>query len=211
MKRELMGLEVKQDSKDKMFSATDISKVGNMHRASKGGSLKQMAHYFNQKSTKELINAICLEENLQQKEVKKVVHKGECKGTWVHPIMFVDMVMWYSPDLKVKIIKWVIDGLLSARNESGDSFNEMTRILTQHFPKEFNKPITYSRIANQISRACMVGSAKDKWQQASEQQLKLRDRIQENVCLLADMSPNAGSCISKAIEKAIQKERLNIK
>ena len=51
-------------------------------------------------------------------------------------------------------------------------------------------------------RACQVGTGKDKWQEASEQQLKLRDKIQENVCILADVTPNVGTCLNKAIEKA---------
>ena len=104
MKREIMGVEIRQDSKEGLFSANDMNKVGNIHRATNGMPLKQMAHYFSQEATKDLINAICLEESLQQNEVKRVAHSGSTKGTWIHPIMFVDMVMWYSPQLKVKII-----------------------------------------------------------------------------------------------------------
>lgn len=202
MQRELLGMTVRQDSKTEMFNANDMHKIGNEHRKINGMSEKQLASYFDLDSTTELLNAICLEDNLKLDDVKQS-KRGKNGGTWVHPVLFVDMAMWYSPKLKAKIIRWVIDGLLSARNESGDSFKQMNKHLTKNFPKEFENPISYMQAANQVANACKVGTGKDKWQKASESQLKLRDKIQENVCLLADVTPNAGTCINKAISKAI--------
>jgi hypothetical protein len=202
MERNLLGMNVRQDSKTQMFSANDMLKIGNAHRKQSDLSIKQMGSFFDLDSTRELINAICLEDNISADEVK-LSKRGKNGGTWVHPILFVDMAMWYSPALKVRIIGWVIDGLLSARNESGDSFKNMCSILNREFPKEFNNPLAYSQVANQIANACKVGTQKDKWQKASESQLKLRDKIQENICLIADMSPNIGTCINKSISKAL--------
>lgn len=202
MQRDLLGMIVRQDSKTEMFNANDMHKIGNEHRKIHGMSEKQLASYFDLDSTTELINAICLEDNLKLEDVKQS-KRGKNGGTWVHPVLFVDMAMWYSPKLKAKIIKWVIDGLLSARNESGDSFKQMNKHLTKNFPKEFENPMSYMQAANQVANACKVGTGKDKWQRANEYQLKLRDKIQENVCLLADVTPNAGTCINKAISKAI--------
>jgi len=206
MNRDLMGLSVRQDSQTQLFNANDMLKVGNSHRKTEGLSQKQLASFFDLDSTSELINAICIEENISIEKVKKS-KRGKNGGTWVHPILFVDMAMWYSPVLKVKILGWVIDGLLSARNESGDSFKGMCSTLNRQFESEFNNPLAYSKIANQISNACKVGTQKNKWQKASESQLKLRDKIQENVCLLADMSPNVGTCINKSISKALNSTR----
>lgn len=202
MKRELMGLPVRQDSKTGMFNANDIHEIGNRHRKAAGLSEKQLAAYFNLGSTTELIDAVCFEDNLTSDDVK-VSRRGKNGGTWLHPVLFVDIAMWYSPTLKVRILRWVIDGLLSARLESGGSFKEMNKVLTKYFPREFDSPLAYMQAANQVANACLVGTQKDKWQKASEDQLKLRNKIQENVCILADMSPNAGTCISKAISKAM--------
>ena len=202
MHRELLGMTVRQDSKTEMFNANDMHKIGNEHRKTNGMTEKQLASYFDLDSTTELLNAICLEDNLKLDDVKHS-KRGKNGGTWVHPVLFVDMAMWYSPKLKAKIIKWVIDGLLSARNESGESFKEMNKHLTKNFPKEFENPMSYMQAANQVANACKVGTGKDKWQKANEKQLTLRDKIQENVCLLADVTPNAGTCINKSISKAI--------
>lgn len=201
MQRSMMGVTVRQDSHTGMFNANDMHKIGNEHRKAGGMTEKQLASYFDLDSTSELINAVCLEDNLTVDDVKRS-KRGKNGGTWVHPVVFVDMAMWYSPMLKVKIISWVIDGLLSARNNSGDSFKEMNKVLTKYFPKEFDSPIAYMQAANQVANACKVGTGKDKWQKASEAQLRLRDKIQDNVCILADVTPNAGTCINKAISKA---------
>lgn len=207
MKRDLMGMHVRQETGSGMFNANDMVLIGNAHRDNLGLSKKQLASYFDLDSTGELINAICIEENIQIDEVKRS-KRGINGGTWVHPILFVDMAMWFSPQLKAKILKWVLDGLLEARNESGDSFKQMNKTLTKYFPQEMEAPLSYIKIANQVANACKVGTDKDKWQKATESQLKLRDKIQDNVCLLADVTPNAGTCVNKAISKAMVYMRL---
>ena len=63
-------------------------------------------------------------------------------------------------------------------------------------------PIRYKEIANLIAMACKVGEGKDRWQSATEEQLKKRDKIQNNVIVIADLCANVGTCISKAIAKA---------
>ena len=207
MKRELMGLCVRQETGSKMFNANDMVAIGNSHRENLGLSKKQLASYFELSSTCELINAICIEDNVQLDDVKRS-KRGINGGTWVHPILFVDMAMWFSPQLKAKILRWVLDGLLDARNESGDSFKQMNKALTKYFPSEMDSPLSYIKAANQVANACKVGTGKDKWQGATESQLKLRDKIQDNACLLADVTPNAGTCINKAISKAMIYMRL---
>ncbi len=204
MERELMGMVVRQNHKTCMLCANDLHSVGNSARNISGFSKKQMASYFNLESTRELINEICLIDNLKSEEVKKS-ERGKSGGTWVHPVLFVDMAMWYSPELKVRIIKWVVDGLLDARDESGNEFKAMMTELTKCFPDEMSDPSKYIAVSRSIAAACRVGLGKDKWQQATEDQLKLRKKIQESAVLLADMSPNVGTCINKAIEKSLNK------
>ncbi len=201
MLRELMGFSIRQNHKTQMFNANDLHKLGNDHRKLNGYTPKQMAQYFKLDSTSDLIKEICLTDVLKVEEVKKSTRSKD-GGTWVHPILFVDLAMWYSPKLKVQIIKWVIDGLLDARDNSGESYKRMTGALLTNFPDEFSNPLSYSKVAKSIAAACGVGTCKDKWQKATEDQLKLRDKIQENIELIADMCANSGECLSKAIEKA---------
>jgi hypothetical protein len=208
MKRELMGIEVRQNHKTKMFNANDLHKIGNEHRKVIGLPPKQLAHYFGLDSTGELIKELCLTEVCRLADAKQST-KGKYGGTWVHPVIFVDLAMWYSPKLRVQIIKWALDSLMEARDESGDSFNRMNSTLARVFKDEFNGPISFIKAAKAIAAACGVGEGPDKWQRASEEQLKLRQSIQDNIELIADLCPNAGECISKSIAKALARKSSN--
>ena len=201
MEREIMGMSIRQNHKTKMFNANDLHRLGNEHRKIKNLKPKQLAQFFNLDSTSELIKEICLVEVIRLTDDKKSA-RGKDGGTWIHPILFVELAMWYSPNLKVNVIKWVIDGLLEARDNSGESYKRMTAALFNCFTDEFNEPISYSKVARSIAAACGVGTDADKWQKATESQLELRDRIHSNIFLLADMCDNAGDCLSKAIAKA---------
>lgn len=208
MKRELIGTAIRQDSKTGMLNANDLHRVGNLLRKERGDSEKQMQSYFILDATKALIQELMIGECLNEDQIKKS-KRGKDGGTWVHPILFVDMAMWYSPELKVKIIKWVLDNLLFYRNESGDSFKLAMSALTDNFPEYFEKPINYTKVSNAIAAACGVGTDDDKWQRATEAQLKLRDDIQDNIVLLADVLPSVAECVNTAIAKAKKKALLN--
>lgn len=206
MCRSFMGMDVRQYHISKLISANDLHKLGNQQRKIDGRSEKALNIYFGLNSTKELIQELCIIDGLKLSDVKSV-KKGRFGGTWVHPYLFIDMAMWYSPKLKVQVLKWVYDGLLQARGNSGDSFKRMMGALSGCYKEEFLNPIRYSQVSNLISAACKVGSEKDKWEKASEDQLKLRDKIQDNVFLLADVCANSGECLNKSIGKAIQAMR----
>jgi len=202
MCRSFMGLDVRQYHISQLISANDLHKLGNQQRRIEDRPDKSLAIYFGLNNTKELIKELCIIDGLKLSEVKSV-KKGRSGGTWVHPYLFIDMAMWYSPKLKIQVLKWVYDGLLQARENSGDSFKRMMGALTSCYKEEFENPIRYSQVSNLISAACKVGNSKDKWEKASEHQLKLRDKIQDNVHLLADVCANSGECLNKSISKAI--------
>jgi len=202
MERKLFGKVIRQNHKTGMLNANDLHEVGNAMRFQAGLTKKQMASYFNLDSTEELIKEVCLVENAGLDEVK-VSKRGKAGGTWVNPVLFVDMAMWYSPQLKVQIIKWVIDGLLDARDNSGESYKRMASALKQNFPNEFS-PLKMAEVANTIAAECKVGIGKDKWQKATEKQLVKREKIQDTISLISDLCPNMGTAVSRAISKANQ-------
>ena len=201
MTRTIMGCDVRQNHKTKMFNANDLHKLGNEHRKVMGLGAKQLSQYFNLDSTNELIKEVCLTDVIKLEDAKKS-SRGKHGGTWVHPIVFVDLAMWYSPKLRVHIIKWVLDGLMELRDESGESFKRMNKTMARSYPKEFCAPLSYIKAAKVIAEACGVSDGPDKWQRASAKQLKLRDSIQKNIEIIADLCPNAGECLSKSISKA---------
>lgn len=204
MERNINGLIVRQESKTGMFNVNDFEKVANEHRKDEGLQKKFLGNFWANESSNELIDTICIEENLSIDEVKKST-RGANGGTWVHPILFAKLAMWFSPKFEYMALNWVMDGLLQTRNDSGDSFKKMMAVLTKEFPKEMVNPLNYSAVANQIANACRVGTSRDKWQKATQDQLVLRDEIQDIAIMIADMSPNAGTCVNTAINKALKK------
>jgi len=200
MARLLSGHPIRQDSKTEMFNANDL--IGAAAAIRKPGDpVKALWSYFDLDSTVELMSEICIAKQLEMAEVKQA-RRGRDGGTWIHPIVMVDLAMWLSPTLKVAILDWVLDGLLLARNESGDSFKGMCTALTESFPAEMDQRLSYCRVSEFIATACQVGMTKDRWQKATEDQLKLRDRIQDNIIILADVTANLGDCLTTSLRKA---------
>ena len=173
-----MGVTVRQNHKTRMFNANDLHKLATSHRKAEGLAARQIGQYFELDSTQDLIKEVCLAELLKLDDVKKSA-RGKNGGTWIHPIVFVDMAMWYSPKLKVRIINWVLDGLMDLRDESGESFKRMNKTLSRTYPREFENPLAFIKVSKAIAEACNVGEGQDKWQKASKEQLELRDSIQK--------------------------------
>lgn len=199
LERKLLSGVIRQRSDSGMLNAGDLHKVANIARKSRGMAEKQMASYFALQSTAELITELQLGSNLEMGEIK-ATKRGKDGGTWLHPILFMDMAMWYSPELKVKIIGWVVDNLVWARNESGDSYRAMCDALHDHYPDQMHDSIVYARIATRIASAC--GVQVGRWESASAEQLERRDRIHKNAILLAGVAGNMPDCINHAIAKA---------
>lgn len=195
MKRELWGNTISQKSKSEYFSATDLVKAGNKWRLLKGKDLFSLKNWLETKQTKEFIN------DLKEKYgIVKINSKGRNQHTWMHPYLFIDLALSISPKLKIEVYSWIMDSLLKYRNESGDSYKKMTGavFLTISNKSLFREKII--EIANKIKLACDVAD----WQKATEEQLKLRDKIQENIALITDIIKNIDKAVDVSIAKALQ-------
>ena len=194
MKRRLFGLEISQKSKSEFLSATDIAKAGNAYRLSKGGTLFTLNNYWKLQSTQDFIATLESEFN----EKVKSSEKGRGKHTWVHPILAIDIALAIDPMLKLEVYKWMYDLLLKYRNDSGDSYKKMVGALYENAgdKRNFQKAIT--KTAQMIQNACGVNN----WQYASEEQLKLRDKIHNNIALLCSVLRNNNKAVILGIKEA---------
>lgn len=198
MKRELFGSEISQQSKTTFFSATDLVRAGNSWRKDQGLSEFDQASWFQQKGVKEFIKEL---ENEFGKV--KVSARGRGQHTWVHPILFIDMALAISPKLKVEVYKWLYDYLLEYRNNSGDSYKKMCGAI---YLKISNKSLFKEYIINtatQIQKACDVTD----WQAATQNQLRLRDTIHNNIALLSNVMSDINQATRVGIVKAIENHK----
>lgn len=197
MKRELFNMPISQKSQSGFFSATDLVKAGNMWRLTNGMDLFNINEYFRLKGTIDFV------EELQNKygEVK-ISRRGRSKNTWVHPILFIDIALAISPTLKIEVYEWLFDNLIKFRNDSGDSYKKMSGYLFAHTKNKSNFYKEISEVADKIKLACNVTD----WQTATESQLQLRDKIQDNISLLSDVLRDNKEAVRISILKAVKDE-----
>ena len=194
MKRNLFNCEIKQKSHSSFFSATDLVKAGNKWRTLNNLEIFDINEYFRLKSTVEFMKEL----SKRYGEIK-IARKGRGKDTWVHPILFIDIALSISPILKIETYEWLFDNLIKFRNDSGDNYKKMCGHLFTNTTNKYDFQKEVTNIALQIQIACNV---KD-WQLASEKQLELRNKIHNDIALLADVLKNNNQAVAIAIRKAI--------
>lgn len=169
MRRELFGREIGQSSKNGFFNASDLKSAGDKWRKENSLGVFNMNQYLESKSTKEFI------AELEDKYGGKVLSKGRGRNavTWVHPLLFIDIALAISPKLKIEVYEWIYDNLIKFRNDSGDSYKEACAALYTRHTNHRTFPELISKVAKYIKDSVGV---KD-WQNATEDQLKLRDKI----------------------------------
>lgn len=192
MKRELFGKEISQQSKTEFFSATDLVKAGNIWRINNNLQIFNLQEWLRLKGTKEFIKSMELKYGLI-----KTSTKGKNAHVWIHPLLFIDLALAISPDLKIEVYEWLFDNLIKFRNNSGDSYKKMCGALWEKTTNKRKFPVNIKKVADLIKKKCFV----EDWQEANEKQLNLRNRIHEDIAWLADVMNNNKAAIRMAIER----------
>jgi hypothetical protein len=195
MKRSLFGELVSQNNQTGFICANDIVMAGNKYRVSNSIKMFDFRSWIDSQSNKEFIK----EMELQFGHVIET-KRGANGGTWMHPFLCIDLALAIDPKLKIEVYKWLYDELLKVRNDSGDSYKKMCGALYQNCSNKSNFHRGVTTTAKMIQNACGV---KD-WQKASEEQLKLRDKIHENISLLCDVLRDNNQSIRIGILKALK-------
>lgn len=194
MKRELFGEQISQKSKSEFFSATDLVKAGNKWRILNNMMPFNHLQYFQSNSFKEL------EKELKKKyNIVRIIGRGRGNHTWVHPILFIDIALAINPKLKIEVYEWLFDNLIKYRNDSGDSYKKMCGTLYNKYSNKSKFHDYISHVAEQIKLACSV----ENWEIATEAQLKKRDKIQDNICLLCDVLNSTDEAVRIGLIKNI--------
>ncbi len=102
MERPFCGSIIRQNHKTGFLNLNDLAQAGDKIRLEAGLPQKHLASYFQTNETKEFLKAISLEEGIPVGELK-TVKRGRSGGTYAHPLVFLDVAIWYDQSLKVKI------------------------------------------------------------------------------------------------------------
>jgi len=191
MERELFGMTIRQKSKTEMFSGTDLINAGNKWRRANGLKDFNMAVWLKGNGTTEFI------EELENKYKTKAVSKGRGRsgGTWLHPLLFIDMALAISPKLKIETYEWLFDNLIKNRNSSGNSYKLMCGTLyVRHGDKK-----TFQKYVSDVARSIKLKCKVNNWNDATEAQLEKRDSIHKDIAWLADSMANNKEAVRMAL------------
>lgn len=200
----VVGMKIRQRHKTGFFSLKDLENLGNEYRKSKGLPYVATASYFRTQGSKEFIKE--LENKYGEVQVGGL---GRGHEKWVHPYLFMDIAMWYNPSLKVLIYTWMTDNLLLLRDISGDSYKGMVKAIAMNLNLASRLPKIMPDICKKIQEAVGVSSQKGKWEEATKEQLMLRDNIHTRIEALTYALKNIDQIVDIAIKSALE-HRINV-
>ena len=196
LKRPFMNGEVSQLSKSGYFNANDLVKIGNIKRRQEGLIDFNLNQFLNNKGTLEFIH------ELEKNSGPAVQRKGKGAGskTWVHPLLLIDIALALNPKFKVEVYQWLYDELLRFRNQSGTSYSKMAGALYESATDKarFHKEII--SIASVIKKSLNV----DDWNSTTQEKLKQRDDIHNNISLLCKVMRDRNEIVRLAIKEVLQ-------
>ena len=192
MKRELFGCEISQQSKTEFFSATELVNAGNKWRFSNGHSIFNLSQYLKSSSF------VSFKTELEAKYGEVISSsRGRNSNTWVHPLLFIDIALAINPKLKIEVYEWIFDNLIRFRNDSGDSYKQMSAAIYTRTSNKSDFPNYIQKVANMIRKELKV----EDWQNATEEQLKKRDTIHNSIRLLCNVLNDTEQAVSLGIKE----------
>jgi hypothetical protein len=194
LQRPLLHGTIRQSNQTGFFSVNDLLLIGNKWRIINDLKMFSYDSWYNSSATQEFLTEL----RSQFGDVIKS-KRGKTGERWAHPFVIIDIALNIDPKLRVEMYKWLYDELLKHRNNSGDSYKKMCGALYENCNNKSNFHRGVMKTALMIQEACHVSD----WQKANEEQLKLRDKIHENIALLCDVLRDNNQAIRIGILKAI--------
>jgi len=177
MIRKMGNFDVIQRTKDGMFNATTLIKQWN----NTSGQQKKLDHFFENKSTKEYVDVLVNELNLNTRNSVYLKTRGKNGGTWMNPYLFIDFAMWLNPKFKFSVIKFVHDQLIEFRHNAGDKYIELSASAARF------KDVNYSDMAKALNYIVFNRHEKGIRQTANPVQLKELSDVQKKLSFAIDM------------------------
>ena len=196
LERPLLHGVIRQSNQSEYLSVNDLLIVANQWRITNGMNIFKYENWYNSTATKEFLQQ--LEITISGKAI--ISKRGKTGERWAHPFAFIDLALALNPQLKVEVYSWIYDQLIKNRNNSGDSYKKMCGALYENCSNKSNFHRGVAKTAQIIQNACGVND----WQTATEEQLKLRDKIHENIALLCDVLRDNNQAIRIGILKALK-------
>ncbi len=152
------------------FNATNALNYWNKE----SGQKKLMAEFTKLKGTIEFVEYLKINEDIEKPVLIST------KGTFMHPLVFIDFCMWISLEFKTLALKYVLDGLVKTRHSAGDYYNEMcAAIMNKHIEKHNNKPqpMMYINEANMINEIASINKNRNEMSENELAKLTILQKV----------------------------------
>lgn len=72
---------------------------------------KQMKHYLENATTKDFISELSFDVGIPTTELIQIIKGGVpyLQGTWVHPLVAINLGQWLSAKFAVQVSKWILE------------------------------------------------------------------------------------------------------
>lgn len=161
---------VEQRTSDSYFNATMTCKNWNLQSTEK----KEVSEFLRTKSTKEFIEHLKISELIEKPFI------SSNKGTWMHPLLYIDFCMWISLEFKTMALKFVLDGLIKTRHSAGDYYNEMcATIMNSYIDYYGHKPsaMIFIQEANMINEIANVTISRNEMTEIELQKITVLQKV----------------------------------
>lgn len=166
---------------DNYLSLKTLTLIGNKQRYIDGLPSVKIERYFLLPTSKEFISE--LEKQIGKKAY--IAGRGRGADSWVHPFLFIDIALWLSPKLKIKVYNWIFDKLVENRVSSCDSYKKMCGVLFDNC----NRKDKFQKNIKDLAHKIKVLIAVDDWNKCTALQLERRDELQN---LISDLTLTLG-------------------
>ena len=180
--RKLCGRIVRQRTKDGFMRLWDIEAIGKLYRLENGLPELSLKDYMNSQNVKEFLAEL-------EKEVgtNPYIKSTKANSGWIHPFFAIKMLTHFNPKFEVQVYKWLWDYLIQNRIKSGDSYVKMCGSLYAYTTQKAKFQQSIKTLSKNIREHFGV----DTWNNATQEQLKLRDELQTNIADFAKTLNNA--------------------
>ena len=180
--RKLCGRIVRQRTKDGFMRLWDIEAIGKLYRLENGLPELSLKDYMNSQNVKEFLAEL-------EKEVgtNPYIKSTKANSGWIHPFFAIKMLTHFNPKFEVQVYKWLWDYLIQNRIDSGDSYVKMCGSLYAYTTQKAKFQQSIKTLSKNIREHFGV----DTWNNATQEQLKLRDELQTNIADFAKTLNNA--------------------
>jgi len=182
---------IEQRTSDSFFNATMTVKNWNRNNVD---NIKNIGEYQKLKSTIEFIEYLKTNEGIENP------YLASNKGTWMHPLLYVDFCMWVSIEFKTMALKYVLDGLIKTRHSAGDFYNQMCAVIMEKYIEHNGckpAPMIYINEAKMINEIAQVNVPRN---EMTEKQL-------EKITILQKIN---STLISEKVGKESRKKQLEL-